>query len=174
MDTDTFKRFHRTHISKDDFDDALRFIRAARKHSAQSEEFEALLISAIISYSRPFSSNEQGKYPPVDARLHPELVQFQGTQLELHKSIINARNKAVAHAEATNYPVEQVAPSVPDGISGLTYLTTSARRWHVVRDLNPDLDRFEAIADAMRARCSVHMFDMAESSYKSASAGRAE
>jgi hypothetical protein len=171
MDADTFKRFHRTHISQDDFDDALGFIRAARKYFRESLEFEALLIAAIIAYARPFSRNEQGKNPPVDARLAADLMPFQGSQRELHERIINARNKAIAHAEAVYYPVEQVPPSAPS--EGVTFLTTTSQRWHVLKDLNPDLDSFEAIAKEMRQRCAVHQYEMAKSSYESEDKGGA-
>ena len=91
---------------------------------------------------------------------------FRGAQRELHDQIINARNKAVAHAEAVNYPVEQVPPT-PSAAGGTTFLQTTSERWHIVKDLNPDLDRFEAIAKEMRQRCAVHQFELAKSSYES-------
>ena len=163
MDAETFKRFHRTQISHDDFEDVVLFIRAARNHFRESPEFEALLIAAIIAYARPFSGNERGRNPPVDSRLAAHLVPFVGIQRELHERIINARNQAVAHAEAIHYPVEQVPPSEP----GTTYLTTTSSPWHVVKDLNPDLDAFEAIAKEMRQRCAIEQFNMAESSSES-------
>ena len=37
----------------------------------------------------------------------------------------------------------------------------------MVKDLNPDLDAFEAIAKEMRQRCAIEQFNMAESSYES-------
>jgi hypothetical protein len=173
MDADTFRRFHRTHISEEDFEDALEFISTSRKYFNGSPEYSALLIAAIIAYARPFSRNEQGKIPPIDSRLDAELVPFLGSRRELHDRIISARNKAVAHAEGVNYPVEQVPPSTTEKPSETTYLVVTGTRWHVCKDLNPDLDEFESIAKEMRDVCASELYKMAESSYETSRGGGA-
>jgi hypothetical protein len=166
VDNETFKRFHRTHISLDDFDDALRFIRAARNHPTTSIEFESLLISAIILYARPFSGNERRKNPPIDRDLAKELVTFEGTQLDLHNRIISARNTGVAHAESVKNPLQPIVPTVPDRGTDKTFLIASGQRWNAVRDLNLDLAEFEAIAQAMREHCAIHLHDLARIAFE--------
>jgi hypothetical protein len=98
-------------------------------------------------YARPFSSNERGKNPPADSRLATDLVPFEGAQRALHDQIIEARNKAVAHAESVNNPLQPVTTNVL-----ATGFVTAGRRWHVV-NLQVDLDAFEAIAQVMRQLC---------------------
>jgi hypothetical protein len=154
MDAATLKSFKRTHISRRDFEAALRFIRAARLHDNATPEHEALLIAAVLMYARPFSSNERNTNADADSRLADDLVKFDGPKLELHDQVIQLRNKAVAHAESTYYPVKIIEPFIPGA-----GFATSSRRWHVV---NPqlDLDLFEAVAVEMHQLCLNRQFDL--------------
>lgn len=91
---------NRYSIAVRDFEDAQRFLCAARNHGIDSIEYKALLFAAIISYWRPFSSNEKSKSAAASVRLD---IQNFGTlsedQKELHKNCGNLRNKALAHSE---------------------------------------------------------------------------
>jgi hypothetical protein len=147
--SDDERRFRRTYISKHDFARAVEFVSAARNHDVATIEHEALLISAIIYYARPFSGNEQkpkkDRDPPSDARLDESLAEFKEDPEEgaLHDRIVKLRNKAVAHAEFDNYPVM---------LTGAEQRTVVSRAWHVV-DEKLDLVRFHRIAKEMEARC---------------------
>jgi|GEM_PF-989750 len=91
---------NRYSIAVRDFEDAQRFLCAARNHGIDSIEYEALLFAAIISYWRPFSLNEKSKSAAASVRLD---IQNFGTlsenQKELHRNCENLRNKALAHSE---------------------------------------------------------------------------
>jgi hypothetical protein len=54
----TDRDFNRYSIATFDLEKALEFATEARQHPANSVIHEALLFAAIVSYSRPFSSNE--------------------------------------------------------------------------------------------------------------------
>lgn len=154
IDPTMLRRFHRTHISRYDFEDAIRFIRAARRHDIASDEYEALVIAAILAYARPFSPDERIKKPAAESRLPKHLVPFKGSKLKLHKKIINARNKAIAHSESRKNPM-QVVP-VTTAAKGFV---TSSKRWHVV-NLKLSLNAFEKIAEQMRQVSLAHQLDI--------------
>ena len=59
LDPAVEKTLRRLHISKHDFAHAGTFITAARQHPVFKIEHEALLLSAIICYARPFGPNEK-------------------------------------------------------------------------------------------------------------------
>lgn len=92
--------FNRYTIALRDFEAAQRFLGAARNHGIDSVEYKALLFAAIISYWRPFSSNEVSKSAAASAKLD---IQNFGTlsedQRELHNNCGRLRNKALAHSE---------------------------------------------------------------------------
>jgi hypothetical protein len=151
MQSDIEKRFRRSHISADDFDRALTFIKEARKQHFRSTIYEALLISAIIYYARPFSSNEQRKNPnPLsEATIDKELMGFEDPkEQKLHDEIIDLRNKAVAHAEygQGKYTINHVSVEPTGQTSILSSVWRPSNEWF-------DLFTFERIATEMRARC---------------------
>ncbi|HUX74875.1 MAG TPA: hypothetical protein VMV25_13415 [Steroidobacteraceae bacterium] len=145
-------RFRRTQISRQDFTQAAVFVAAARKYSLDSIEYEALIIAAIIHYARPFSNNEKGKAPPSDPKVAPELMEFDDEQLKLHEHILALRNKAVAHAEYTNYPIDVSA----DGTSG--GLEVTSYRWTVATE-RLDPFGFKCLADEMANRCALGVYE---------------
>jgi hypothetical protein len=112
------------------------------------------LISAIICYARPFGPNEQGgDDAPSDAKLDISLAEFEDAQdLELHKKIINLRNKAVAHAEFNRNPLQLVANRGGFGDAAVAAMVYSI--WDV-RNEQLDLFRFQRIAKEMQSRCMI-------------------
>jgi hypothetical protein len=156
MDPRIVKRFNRTHISRDDFARARRFIKGARPYDVASTEYEALLIAAVIFYARPFSNNERKADAQSTPRLADKLVPFKGEELKLHKRILLLRNRAVAHGESAFNRVQFVPPFT--AVEGEGGFATWGQTWHIASE-RLDLDKFEHIADEMIRRCVNHLFD---------------
>ena len=154
------KTLKRIQISSRDFETAHRFIEAAKLHNETATEYEALLLSAIVSYARPFSSNEKKRAnTSVDARLPgTDIVAVLGEDAPLHDRVVTLRNEAVAHAESTHYPVEII--SLPIGEPGTLGFAFSSRSWHVLNE-RIDLNAFSRIAQAMRLHCLRQAVDLA-------------
>ncbi|WP_257311305.1 hypothetical protein [Geothrix fuzhouensis] len=76
------------------------------EHAYSSEAYEALLISAIIFYIRPFSGNEKkGSPSPSESRVpNTVLASLDTNELRLHRHLKTLRNKAIAHAEWRYHP----------------------------------------------------------------------
>lgn len=151
------RELHRVHISARDFEDAGRFITAAKRHGLASDEHEGLLVAALIHYARPFSRNEVDPDAPADERLEIrggiEVVLKTEGERKLHERIIKLRNKVVAHAESEFNPMQIMPnPVSKNPRAGVTFLMTMSRRWHPVEE-NIDLDDFGRIVEAMRAYC---------------------
>ena len=121
MDDFSHKEINRLSISRQDFEQCRRFLKQLPNHEYASTLYEALLLSAIVCYARPFSGNEKDKGAKADSRIKDEvLVGLSHEELELHKSILTLRNKAVAHAEWSQHPTgvseNGVISSVPFSI----------------------------------------------------------
>jgi hypothetical protein len=157
VDSDIRRRFNRAHISRRDFKKAIGFIGAAMKHDPASIEYEALMVSAIVYYARPFSGNERGKTPPSDPYLEVDVAQLLGDDdFRLHDRIVKMRNKAVAHSEFDKYPVQIMAVPEPNSDAGFT---ASSQSWHVLNE-RIDLDVFKRIAEALHQKCLNLCFDL--------------
>jgi hypothetical protein len=167
VDQDTTRRFNRAHISRRDFKKAIGFIEAAMKHDLASIEYEALMISAIVYYARPFSGNERGKEPPSDSNLMIEVKQLLGEDSDLHDRIVSMRNKAVAHSEFGKYPVRIMAVPEPNSDAGFA---ASSRSWHVLNE-RIDLEAFKRIAEALHQKCLNLCFDLGRARRIPAGAG---
>ena len=100
------KDFNRANISKRDFEAALRFLDEIKKIPNSTQD-EALLISAIIAYCRPFSHNEKD---PKDAsvKISSDIIlsDYTEEEKELHDKLIQLRNKAIAHSEYSYNPTK--------------------------------------------------------------------
>lgn len=156
VDPDVTRRFNRAHISKRDFKKAIGFIEAAMRHDLASIEYEALLISAIVNYARPFSGNERGKAPISAPVLVVNVKEILGEDSDLHDRIVTMRNKAVAHSEFGKYPVRIMAVPEPNSDAGFA---ASSRSWHVLNE-RIDLDVFKRIAEALHQKCLNLCFDL--------------
>lgn len=158
MDATTAKKFKRTHLSSVDFEQAERFIAAAQAQPVASIEHEALLLTAIICYARPFSGNERDRNAAASSDLAPEIVVLKPDDRELHDRILTLRNKAVAHAESKYNPMEFVP--IQRSFQGSQGIAMTTRPWQVVEE-NLDLNRFSRIASEMRQACIRWLSDMA-------------
>jgi hypothetical protein len=100
------RRLYRLNIAKWDTEKSVELLEAAARHQPPSIEFEALVMTGILHYARPFSSNEKDKEAPADARVPPEVVHcLSRDELTLHARLLDRRNKAIAHAEWNEFPV---------------------------------------------------------------------
>jgi len=147
MDAAHSRQFRRTQISMGDFLTAIRFLKTARVHAISSTEHETLLMAAVICYARRFTGNEKAAGARATSRL--ALPTPKGEDGKLHRRIIRARNKAVAHAESSHYRVDYVPPFISSsgGVRAPKF-ATRVIRWHPLNE-HFDLNAFERIAEFM-------------------------
>lgn len=100
------KFINRLTIASLDLENCIRFLNDLSNNEYGSIAYEALLISAIIFYARPFSQNEKrNSVSPSESRVPDSIISgLSQTHAELHEMIITLRNKAVAHAEWGYHP----------------------------------------------------------------------
>ena len=92
--------FNRFSIAVFDFEKSIAYAEEASRHSPGDLAHEALLLSAIICYCRPFSPNEKNKNSPAASLLKlEEFSPLTAAEAELHKRCKELRNKALAHSE---------------------------------------------------------------------------
>lgn len=114
-------------ISLRDFDKAREYISKAKEYSASSLEYEALLFSAVVSYYRPFSSNEKLKSSKATSQLKIEdFGPLTNHQQEIHETCKKFRNKALAHSEFALNPTNfnqntKVFSSMPFSLSNYNF-----------------------------------------------------
>lgn len=89
-----------------DLGGCVRFLDALEEQPYGTTVYEALLISAVVFYARPFSENEKkSSTSPSDLRV-PDVVitGLSESERKLHEELRSLRNKAIAHAEWTFHP----------------------------------------------------------------------
>lgn len=99
----------RARISKWDFDEAESYLQALRA-GRDPVIRRALLMAAVVAYSRPFTNNELG----VEERATPKLSVsasrlFLPHEHELHERLLALRNEALAHSSYARRPVGRVS-----------------------------------------------------------------
>ena len=105
MKISTDEELNRFSISVHDFDDSQKFLSESFKYECGSIVQEALLIAAIIYFARPFSFNERDKQPKAIPNLKIDwFSEITQDELDLFITLIDIRNKCLAHAEYTYYP----------------------------------------------------------------------
>ncbi len=89
-----------------DLENCIRFLDELDTKIYGTTTYEALLISAIVFYIRPFSENEKrSSTAPSDSRVSEEvLVGLTEEEMKLHEKLKELRNKAIAHAEWGFHP----------------------------------------------------------------------
>lgn len=98
-------KFNRYSIALKDFEKAREFLEEARRHQYGSLIHEALVFSAIVCFFRPFTNNEKDPNSKAASRL--ELSDFESlsnSELLIHETCKELRNKALAHAEIKHHP----------------------------------------------------------------------
>ena len=99
-------RINRLTSASLDLENCLRFLQGMSDQTYGSVAYEALLISAIVFYIRPFSENEKkGSPSPSDSRVPETVLEILDTEeSKLHEHLKELRNKAIAHAEWRYHP----------------------------------------------------------------------
>lgn len=100
------ERVNRLTSASLDLENSLRFLEELSIQPYGSTAYEALLVSAIIFYARPFSSNEKTGSPhPSESRVPSVVLSgLMNDEIKLHEEVVTLRNKAVAHAEWSHHP----------------------------------------------------------------------
>ncbi|TAN43536.1 MAG: hypothetical protein EPN22_09955 [Nitrospirae bacterium] len=108
------KKINRLTSASMDFDDCIKFLDALQHQSYSSPAYEALLISAIIFYVRPFSENEKkNSINPSDPRVPDSVLsELSPDEHKLHDRLKKLRNKAIAHAEWSHHPTGVTASRI--------------------------------------------------------------
>lgn len=98
-------QFNRVHISMRDFKEATDYLRAFNRYRSALMR-RALLLSAIISYARPFTAhNDAPKNRGASSRLPIKIQQaLSADELLQHSRLIKLRNEALAHSEISRKP----------------------------------------------------------------------
>lgn len=89
-----------------DLEGCVRFLDALEEQKYGTTAYEALLISAVVFYVRPFSENEKkSSTSPSDPRVPDAvLTGLSESERKLHEELRILRNKAIAHAEWILHP----------------------------------------------------------------------
>jgi hypothetical protein len=153
---------NRYHLSKKDCEAALKYLYACVELKKKDEESgenqyschqEGLRIAAIISYSRPFKRSESKGFaaPSITVDL-PQVFNSVEDHVSLHKSIIERRDKAVAHSD-WEFHNTKIVESSPD-------TSLVSRKSSVVHFSEIDLEMFITIAKAMALHCSCRSYEI--------------
>ncbi len=139
----TDKELNRYSISLRDFEKALEFLSKANNHLENDLIRESLLISGLICYCRPFTSNERNKNAQATTRLDfNSFTKMSVADHDLHKQCMLIRNKAIAHAEWSNYPTSRD-----------TETNVICSHIYCLRDENIDWNGLEELANKLRNQC---------------------
>jgi hypothetical protein len=142
---------------------AMAFIEAARRHAESTIEYEALLLTAILHYARPFTNNEgPGKAAPTAQKLMGVdvgvVLDGDPALIDLHNRIVRLRMKAVAHSESSFNPADHIP--LPIGNPGTRGVSFVRKPWHVLSE-QLDLAMFYRMAKAMHGACVNRVFQHA-------------
>lgn len=105
------KLINRAYLSRHDFENCNKFLDEFIKKNKDTIK-EALLISALVAYARPFSENK--KHPKIINKIPLEKVTRPlGTEeRKLHKKLMTIRNQAIAHSVFDKKPTGTTIRSI--------------------------------------------------------------
>lgn len=139
------RNLNRLTISRHDFEKCLGCLKELDNHRYGEISYEALLLCAIIFYSRPFSCNEKSKDAKAAARVDSSVIdQLTDGELDLHKRLLGLRNKAIAHAEWTYHPTNVTC----DGIIS----SRSFSVWEYFQSPKSDIQNFHNLVNKVSLR----------------------
>lgn len=137
------KLINRAYLSKHDFEESIRFIDELKKTDKATLK-EALLISAVIAYARPFSENEEHdqtiKKIPQEKITRP----LDSEEKRLHNQLITIRNKAVAHSDFDKKPTRPIVRG--------KQLIQQSKPYSIFAE-NIDIDGMESLIKKMTSIC---------------------
>ena len=136
-------------------------MQAARAHLESTIEHEALLHSAILFYTRPFSKNAPRWKKLTDAAVRligVDIASTLGSDQTLHDRLITLRDTVIAHSEGEFFPAQHADLTI--GSKGQFGIAFQRRSWHVINE-HLDLDAFARIATKMKDATQNHLFAIA-------------
>jgi hypothetical protein len=99
------REFNRYSIAIHDFEKAIEFLDESEKNIGNCTIYESLLISAVISYFRPFTENEKDKESNAISKININAFSaLTEADMSTHNKCKEIRNKALAHSEWSKYP----------------------------------------------------------------------
>jgi hypothetical protein len=154
----------RTHISRRDFHKASQFISAASACDNNVVR-EALLISAVIYYTRPFSHDEKRRRAIGDSSPLAADANSAGALIvdrPLHERLLVLRDKAVCEAPEDAGPVE-LEPSRRGQSAKMVFTPHGlrSRTWSLLKE-DIDLGAFSRLVDAMHGQCSERLQNLSD------------
>jgi hypothetical protein len=139
-------QFNRVCISEKDFIEASEFLTAYRSRHSTSVR-RAILVAAIVAYSRPFTANNGGASKRTTPTLigNPKKILADQVDYMLHTRILEVRNQAIAHSDEGRNPVRRV-------MGQSTGFVMSARLFDVLSE-NISVRSFRVIVKRMITHC---------------------
>ena len=141
-------QFNRVFISKYDFKEAEEYL-LSYKLELDDVIKRAILVAAVISYSRPFTKNEGGKNGKSTSILKGSVNKIlkESGEIEFHEKILDLRKKAVAHSDFSKNPTRLIEASKKG-------TTVSHRKFDLlVEILDSDIKLFLSITKKMINHC---------------------
>ena len=97
-------QFKRSHLSEQDFREAAEYLTAAAKRHCEIVR-RALLTSAVIAYSRPFTKNEMPSEVWATSKVALKIgKELDAKEKALHTRLLELRNTALAHSDFSARP----------------------------------------------------------------------
>jgi hypothetical protein len=155
--------FNRSLISDLDFDQAVDFLYELRHGENLSDTVqEALLMAAVISYARPFTSNKS-PHGEASRTLTPEArEQLTPEEQQLHEHLMSLRNELLAHSDFRRRRVSNV-------VHHDTGFMVSAQCQSILHS-GIDRELMARVCQKLKYFCRVHMADIAEQTRPTGSA----
>ena len=146
------QEINRLNISEKDFGEAHDYLSELALFDAAIVR-RALLTSAIIGYSRPFTKNAGGALSRAKKRIvFPYDSGFDESDSELHERLLALRNKSVAHSDFDTKPTGRIP-----GTSGSVF--TWSKPFDVLGE-QIDLEKFKLLTWRMKCFCVQKMLDL--------------
>lgn len=143
---------NRANISIKDFEEAKNYLEAYNTTLSDTLK-RAVLVAAIIAYARPFTINKGGdkKMATSTLKAKPE-KKLEKRELELHKKIIDLRNRGVAHSDYDLRPT-RIVEKRKHG-----FLTVSQGFDVLSQDI--PIETFLSICEKMKTHCIEALFNL--------------
>jgi hypothetical protein len=146
--------------SSRDFAAAVDFLKRARAYDRSGLEYNALLLGALVSYSRPFKD----RGGPVLGRPLDRLPAFLdaavdlGVDLELHTRIVRLSVRAIGGSQPVAAPVQRAAN--PGNVEIQRFSFPNPLRYLLSQQL--ELEAFSHISHLMRLACVFTLMQIAQ------------
>ena len=141
--------FNRLKLSERDFSEAHEYL----ERYPQASEIvmqRALIVSAIVAYSRPFKKNYGSKADADTSLVLPPSFFEEQSDQALHDKVIQLRDEGIAHSDYDRKPTRRVEAQ------GRGFMTRS-KPFDPLAELD-DIERFKRIAWRLKFHCVDKMF----------------